>query len=75
MRLSLGIGLAMLGLKAGAYWVDFHLFFNDTMNIREAHRIATSIEKKISGNFAFRVVVSTHLEPWQDHEKIHRHSS
>ncbi len=58
-----------------AYWVDFHHLFNDTMTIREAHRIATSIEKKISGSFAYWVVVSTHLEPWQDHEKIHRHSS
>ncbi len=56
-----------------AYWVDFHILFNDSITIKEAHRIATSIEHTINQSFPFEVIASTHLEPHRDHEHIHQH--
>jgi cation diffusion facilitator family transporter len=54
-----------------SYDVDVHLVFPDDMKIRDAHRIATEIETVIESQLSPAAHVTTHLEPRDDHEKIH----
>jgi cation diffusion facilitator family transporter len=55
-----------------SYWVDLHLLFDDDVSIKDAHDIATRIEKKLSEAFDDKAAVITHLEPARDHERAHR---
>jgi len=55
------------------HWVDFHLVFDDETTVRDAHEIATVIEREIRAELGASTVVTTHLEPAQDHERIHGH--
>jgi cation diffusion facilitator family transporter len=57
-----------------AYAVDVHLLFPDDMPIRDAHRIATAIEKAIDRDIEPSARVFTHLEAIEDHDNIHRTS-
>lgn len=50
--------------------IDFHLIFPDAMTIKDAHRIATAIETIIKNEIQPSHVVS-HLEPHDDHRKVH----
>lgn len=54
-----------------AYAVDVHLLFPDDMTIRDAHRIATDIERIIDAAIPPGARVNTHLEAIDDHEQIH----
>lgn len=52
-------------------WVEVHLLFPDEMSIREAHRIATAVEKAIEDGFETGTHVNTHLEALGDHDEAH----
>lgn len=56
------------------HWVDFHLVFEDQTSVRDAHEVATEIEKEIRDELGKSTVVTSHLEPAQDHERIHGHA-
>lgn len=52
-------------------WVEVHLLFPDETHIRTAHRQATEIEQAIVDAVGSQVRVMTHLEPREDHGRIH----
>ena len=54
-----------------AYEVDVHLLFPDEMAIKEAHRIATATEEDIAKALPMPAIITTHLEPREDHHHIH----
>lgn len=55
------------------HWVDFHLVFDDAATVRDAHEIATRIEREIRAVLGEATIVTSHLEPHQDHVRIHGH--
>tara|TARA_R110000850_G_scaffold260668_3_gene388016 strand:+ start:207 stop:443 length:237 start_codon:yes stop_codon:yes gene_type:complete len=55
------------------HWVDFHLVFEDETTVRDAHEIATEIEREVRRELGPTTTVTTHLEPARDHERIHGH--
>ncbi|MCB1092112.1 MAG: cation transporter [Verrucomicrobiae bacterium] len=55
------------------HWVDVHLVFDDHTTVRDAHEIATEIEREIREEVGAATIVTTHLEPAEDHERIHGH--
>ncbi len=55
------------------FLVECHLLFPDTMTVREAHGIATEIEQAIEATLKPAARAITHLEPLQDHARIHSH--
>ncbi|HLB01463.1 MAG TPA: cation diffusion facilitator family transporter [Bacteroidota bacterium] len=60
--------------KSGStVWVDFHLLFPSGTSIEHAHNLATLIEAGIRKTLRETCVVTSHLEPIEDHERIHRH--
>ncbi|NNM67751.1 MAG: cation transporter [Spirochaetales bacterium] len=52
------------------YWLQFHLIFDDSVQLKEAHRTATRIEQTLESQFP-GAVITTHLETKQDHDKVH----
>lgn len=56
------------------HWVDFHLVFDDETTVRDAHEIATEIEHEIREELGPGTSVTTHLEPSEDHVRIHGHA-
>ncbi len=56
------------------HWVDFHLVFDDDTSVREAHAVASEIEREIREALGASTIVTTHLEPAEDHERIHGHA-
>ncbi len=54
-------------------WVDLHLVFADETTVRDAHDIASAIEIEIREELGEATLVTTHLEPAEDHERIHGH--
>lgn len=55
------------------HWVDVHLVFEDETTVKDAHEVATKIEEVIRGALGSSTSVTTHLEPAEDHERIHGH--
>lgn len=55
------------------HWIDFHLVFDDETSIRDAHAVASEIEREIREVIGPSTIVTTHLEPADDHERIHGH--
>lgn len=55
------------------HWVDFHLVFPDSTTVRDAHETATAIEDEIRDELGSATVVTSHLEPAEDHVRIHGH--
>ncbi len=55
------------------HWVDFHLVFDDETTVRDAHEIATDFEREVRDEMGSSTIVTTHLEPIKDHERIHGH--
>jgi cation diffusion facilitator family transporter len=51
--------------------IDLHLVFDDRLSIRDAHDLATALEHELSSAFHPPAVVMTHLEPRQDHDRLH----
>ncbi|MDF1823093.1 MAG: cation diffusion facilitator family transporter [Verrucomicrobiales bacterium] len=56
------------------HWVDFHLVFEDDTSVKEAHDIATRIERSVRATLGPGTTVTSHLEPAEDHERIHGHA-
>lgn len=56
------------------YWVDLHLLFKDETPVFEAHRKATQIENAIRSALGKETLVTTHLEPIQEHKEMPDHS-
>ena len=52
-------------------WVEMHMLFPRDVTIREAHRVATRIEHAIDDAVGGRVIVTSHMEPWDTHEEEH----
>lgn len=52
--------------------IELHLLFPDELSIKEAHRQATEIERRIDAAIETRVLVTTHLEPAREHKNHHR---
>jgi cation diffusion facilitator family transporter len=60
--------------KSGStVWVDFHLLFPSGTSIEVAHDLATQIEAALKKSMRETCVVTSHLEPIEGHEQIHRH--
>ena len=53
------------------HWVDVHLLFPDHISLKEAHRVATEIEKTVCSAMDRAVVITTHLECDGDHDAMH----
>lgn len=53
-------------------WVDFHLLFPNDTPIEQAHWQATEIEAVIKASVPLPVVITTHLEPLDLHDHVHR---
>ena len=53
------------------HWIDIHLLFPDYTTVREAHRLATRIERILEETIEPGAIVTSHLEPVKDHEDIH----
>ena len=51
--------------------IELHLLFPDELSIKEAHRQATEIEKRIDAAIETPVLVTTHLEPARAHAEHH----
>ncbi len=52
-------------------WVEAHLLFPDETRVRTAHRQATEIERAVSDALGANVILTTHIEPRVDHDRIH----
>jgi divalent metal cation (Fe/Co/Zn/Cd) transporter len=58
--------------KAGdLHHVDVHLLFPDDILLRDAHRLATEIERAVAAAVGARLQITTHLETAGDHDHIH----
>jgi len=55
------------------HWVDFHLLFPDETTVRDAHALATEVERCLVEELGPGTIVTTHLEPSDDHSRIHEH--
>ena len=55
------------------HWVDVHLVFEDETSVRDAHNVASRVEEGIREVLGQTTAVTTHLEPREDHERIHGH--
>lgn len=53
------------------HYVDVHFLFPDDITLREAHRIATDIERAVIQGTAQTVHLTTHLECVGDHDELH----
>jgi len=53
------------------HWVDVHFLFQGDMSLREAHRLATDIERAVCGSLDKQVVITSHLECADDHDELH----
>ena len=53
------------------HYVDVHFLFPDDIALREAHRIATDIERAVMKSTAQAAHITTHLECVGDHDELH----
>jgi cation diffusion facilitator family transporter len=53
-------------------WVELHLLFPKNTTLEDSHRFATEIENSIKNKFENRVLITTHLEPKEDHKEVHK---
>jgi len=53
-------------------WIDLHLLFPKGILLEEAHNCATEIENCIRLKIENKVNITTHLEPIEVHEAIHK---
>jgi cation diffusion facilitator family transporter len=69
-----GIGYHQLRQRESgtSIWIEFHLLFPADTRIEEAHWQATEIEAALKSKLAGEVMVTTHLEPLEEHETVHR---
>lgn len=53
------------------HWIDVHLLFPGETLVREAHRVATAIERRLADELGAPAQVTTHLESIEDHDRVH----
>ena len=53
------------------HWVDVHFLFRGDISLREAHRLATAIERDVCSSLDKQVVITSHLECEDDHDELH----
>ncbi|MGV3663701.1 MAG: cation diffusion facilitator family transporter [Prosthecobacter sp.] len=53
------------------HYVEVHLLFPDDILLRDAHRMATEIERGVQGSVKSPVLITTHLECQGDHDELH----
>jgi len=51
--------------------IDVHIFVERTLNVEEAHDIATELEKKIYAEFGDETFISVHVEPFYPNYPSH----
>jgi len=51
--------------------VDLHLLFPAATSIREAHAQATAVEAALMAAFPEKILVASHLEPQEGHDRAH----
>lgn len=49
--------------SGGSYWIDLHIQVNPEMTTREAHDIATSVERRLKEEFGEGTDTVVHIEP------------
>ncbi len=54
-----------------SHWVDVHLLFPPGVTLRDAHEVATEIERAVAGSLEVPVQLTTHLESIEDHDRLH----
>ncbi len=52
-------------------WVEFHALFEEGIDLEEAHREATILERKLMDHLKGDVIVTVHLEPEKAHIRHH----
>lgn len=55
----------------GIHYVDVHLLYDDAILLKEAHRLATAVEKAVCEKCTVPLEITTHLECLGDHALIH----
>lgn len=53
------------------HYVEVHLLFPDDILLRDAHRMATEIERGVQESMKCPVLITTHLECVGDHDELH----
>ncbi len=53
------------------HYVEVHLLFADDIFLRDAHRVATEIERAVQNSVVSPVLITTHLECVGDHDELH----
>ena len=53
------------------HFVEVHLLFPDHILLRDAHRIATQLERAVQASVERPVLITTHLECLGDHDELH----
>lgn len=57
-----------------AWWVELHLLFPSETTVEEAHASATEIEDAVESAIPGQAFVTSHLEPVEGHDAVHRSS-
>lgn len=52
-------------------WIEFHLVFEDDINLKHAHDDATTLERKLIDALNTDAVITIHLEPDEAHDESH----
>jgi divalent metal cation (Fe/Co/Zn/Cd) transporter len=70
---ELGVRYHGLRLRTTGYrqLIECHLLFQRNTLLRDAHRLATSVEERLPRQLSFPAEVITHLESLEDHEQVH----
>lgn len=58
--------------SGNAIWVELHLLFPKGILLEDAHHYATEIENCIKAGMENKVNITTHLEPIEIHEEVHK---
>lgn len=51
--------------------IEIHLLFPHTMGVGDAHRLATTLEERLTVDLEVPAEVTTHLESIEDHSEVH----
>ncbi len=52
-------------------WIEFHLVFDDEINLKDAHDEATILERKLIDSLRTDAIITIHLEPDEAHDESH----
>jgi cation diffusion facilitator family transporter len=60
-------------MSGNTLWIEAHLLFPDDTPLHVAHRLATEIERGVGRRLGGSARIITHLEPREEHARIHGH--